>query len=526
MVKVKVTDDMPDTEKYKNELGDYFPLKYHFRVNIYKYFLKLLLHLEDHFSQYNCAVLDINLRKGFEWIDEGDDEGKKNLSLYKRPEDEDQEMEQVIEIFKKYNIRLKSKHSKAVRDGEYEEFYKNAGYYLYLYLLQRGMPAERICMLTGNGGANNISGDWERLFENAGLNPPNVFDRQECKDEENKDKSDFAKWLNDIFSHEYRFRSCVVAMSGCLLDMIDKNGIDLRQLWKEVWEENEVGLESIRHILENVIRFPLRISKSMEQDCVNIIWQLVIPWEGIKKFAFETKEDKYYRFLKITRNWLAHRRIIEISLQMTAFLFGLSLRGLFNFVSVYDRTGLSIEESKKLKQHHEEYKQWEQELLKLMKDMDDKRQEEIIFSDLSFQSFNCFCECYRLTNEEKIAFEIYNKNHEVNIYRSIIAIISASDPKFFKDIDLARIFLQSLYEISGKHKTIDQLKLLQPNDSPDNKVTIRYTGQDQYFFSKCNSRNLDRIEDKYLDGIKNILNKKIDDDLVNIKNMRKERKNN
>ena len=59
-----VTNDTSDTATFKNELNDYYPTSYHFRVNIYKYFLKLLLHLEDDFSQYNCVVLDINLGKG------------------------------------------------------------------------------------------------------------------------------------------------------------------------------------------------------------------------------------------------------------------------------------------------------------------------------------------------------------------------------------------------------------------------------------------------------------------------------
>ena len=331
MVNVKVTDDMPDTEKYKDELEDYFPKKYHFRVNIYKFFLKLLLHLEDHFSQYNCAVLDINLKKGFEWIDEGDDEDEEENSnakpLYNRPEDEEKEINLVIDILKKYNVKLKSEHAEDIKDGEYEEFYKNAGYYLYLYLLQRGMPAERICMLTGNCGANNISGDWEKLFSNAGLYSPYVFDRQECKDEEDKNETDFAKWLDGRYSNEYSFRSCAVAMSGCLWDMIEQEGIELRQVWNELWTEKEFGIESVRHILENVKRIPLRFSKDIGQEYVNIIWQLVQIWEGIKNYKFATIEDKYYRFLKTTRNCLAHRHFTSLSILMASFLLGLSFRG-------------------------------------------------------------------------------------------------------------------------------------------------------------------------------------------------------
>ena len=104
-------DDMPDNENYQKELKDYFPKPYQFRVNIYKYFLKLLLHLENHFSKYNCAVLDINLANGFNWI--GDSESDE----YFRPQNDQEEMDEVIYKLNKYNVILRILKDKISENG-------------------------------------------------------------------------------------------------------------------------------------------------------------------------------------------------------------------------------------------------------------------------------------------------------------------------------------------------------------------------------------------------------------------------
>ena len=101
-------------------------------------------------------------------------------------------------------------------------------------------------------------------------------------------------------------------------------------------------------------------------------------------------------------------------------------------------------------------------------------------------------------------------------------MIKKMDLKFFEDIDLPRIFLQCLYEVEGTRNPYDELKL---DNSFKNRTIIIYKSQDRFSFYKCNSDNLDRIEDKYLDGVKNTLKKKIYDDLLDIENRKKELKN-
>ena len=483
-----VTDDTSDTETFKSQLNDYFPESYKFRVNIYKHFLKLLLHLEDHFSQYSCAVLDINLIQGFEWINEGDEDENFNYSLlYKRPEDPDEAIDKVIEILDKYNVCLINDHKRDYKDEFYDKIYKNAGYYLYLYLLQRGMPAERICMLTGNAGSakdKNLSGKWSELFEKAGLKPPIVFDRQDVKEEKNKNKSDFSKWLDERFSNEYRFRSCVVAMSGCLLDMISKNGVKLRQIWNEVWIENEVGIESVKHILESIRKFPLRFPKGMKHEYINIIWQLVNSWEGIKNI-----DTSYYTFLKTTRNWIAHRRITELSLQIAAFLFGLSLRGFFDFTSIDDSVKLN----------YEEYKKWEGKLLNLIQKKDNEDNKSVKNNkDLSYLSLKSFQDImwrykkYCNKNQYSINKDVYSMIHELGCLKDKDIVVAT---------DLIREFLHDLCPI-----IIDRYN--NPNfEESKKKITYQFTckSDDRVIVSN-------RIEISYLESLHKTLQKAIEDE--------------
>lgn len=188
---VSVTNYTSDRETFKKQLKYYFPESYYFRVNIYKYFLKLLLHLEkeDNLSRYSCAVLDINLTNG-RWH-------SKRKSDNMRPETEEQELKCIVEILNSNNVMVRPEHylrddkknyipdSDGNKQVDKSEFYKNAGYYLYLYLLQRGMPSKRICMLTANcdegKGRENLSYEWSEVFNSAGLIAPKYYHRMQIK---------------------------------------------------------------------------------------------------------------------------------------------------------------------------------------------------------------------------------------------------------------------------------------------------------------------------------------------------------
>ena len=440
----------------------YFHPAYHFRVDIYKYFLKLLLHLEDenNFSRYSCVILDIDLQNS-SWASRkpGDD---------KRPTSQKEELEQIIKKLKDNKVTLRDEHYSIDSNGnkkvKLQDFYKNAGYYLYLYLLQKGMPADRICMLTANGGDVDINDDgktsgkqstakkWKGIFNDAGLIAPKDYDRKEIesKIKQNKDgNNSFKSWLDGKFSDKYLFRSCVVAMSGCLLEMIDKNDIKLRKIWTKEKSEKKVEaiLEYFKHILKNIRKFPLRVSNGMEHEYANIIWQLVNPWEAnLEVGQYQTYDYAYYNLLKTTRNCLAHDHKLknEFNLQITAFLFGLSLRGLFDFVN--------IDESVKDKDVYKEYIRWEkEELLKLLsnQEINIPNIREKDFPEIIFESF------------KDINNRVNNLNNDYSFDKNIPLLIkdSLGRKEKIKTTDLLRSFLHGINPIHiCKPKTEEMYK--------------------------------------------------------------------
>ena len=216
-------EKVDDPRKY---LRDYFPDKFSFRVKIEQSFFNALVHLENNFTNYSCVVLDVNFIKGFNFDELNEDDfsyeisdGLKNKKI--RFEDgeieefeslEDDEKDDIKEAIKKaaaiqrlYGILKKNniiidgaldaenifdnevidyeKISAIITDFEKsknnDDFKKNAGYYLFLYLLQRGMPQRNIAMLTGNKG--ETSAKWEEKFKAASLQSPKAFDRKQCE---------------------------------------------------------------------------------------------------------------------------------------------------------------------------------------------------------------------------------------------------------------------------------------------------------------------------------------------------------
>lgn len=500
-------NNMPDTNDYSKQKDNYFPQKYHFRIDIYKYLHKLFLHLEENFSQYTCAVLDVNFQDGFGYT-----------------KDKYNEKAEVIKKLEHYNIIVKN-----------ENFDKNAGYYIYLYLLQRGMPADRICMLTAND--SDTSEKWNNLFKNAGLKAPNPYNRfkikefynakrlQEDKDslttkgkpnKENEAENErFQDWLNKkVFTKEHRFRSCVVAISGCLLNMIENNGIKLRKLW----DNKEFNIDSCKYILHNLNKIPLRFSdKEIEYEYANIIWQLVNPWE--EKFKTDGKSEVrqrdnngklnydyiYYNLLKTTRNCLAHRHFEKLDLFFAAFLFGLSLRGLFDFTNI----------DNSVKDIYEEYKKWEDELLELLKEIDDEN------NDFNFDSKVCFLD-KKIRDKKDFSWLVLQSFQNINERVRNIKKENRSHFSFNADVsflirdafgkegninltDLLRSFMHGIYPI---YVSTPKENINQSNDLFTCKLCFKL--DEKY---KSNSEEDEKIGKRYLESIRKTLQKSIEDKL-------------
>lgn len=155
-------------------------------------------------------------------------------------------------------------------------------------------------------------------------------------------------------------------MSSCLLDIIvdQDNYKDESIRFRKIWNEKKFDIESCKYMLRNLSKISLHISKEeIGYEYAKIIWQLVNPWEEkFEKSEMTSNDCAYYNLLKTTRNCLAHRDFETFDLLLTSFLFGLSLRGLFDFSNIEK----NIEKNDSLKYSYNEYIKWENELLNLL----------------------------------------------------------------------------------------------------------------------------------------------------------------
>lgn len=432
----------------EHTVEEYFSDKQSFRVNRQKYMLKLLedLESEENFSRYSCAILDINLNKGFGYYDTIDDEEERS---------ESDELEAIENLLKRNQILIRPEHNLKQYD---DQFKKNAGYYVYLYLVNRGMPSARICMLTANAGKNlNLTGAWEGNFIKAGLKPPEAFDRSLAKfGDVKEERLKFERWLAKTLTPAFRLRSCIIGMS--------------------FYAEKLLEDETLKVHVQNLYRIPLRLSEdegTASPEFISALWQIVQPYDSKKSLSFGSLENAYQTTLTTTRNWFAHNCLKKSPpcLLTVAFLFGIGMRNLMKKrLSV---SGVDVKD----KEYRNEYRRWEDELIVLLKFLDGKVLPKIdkITSVLVMKSCKEFSDRIKnsripLTNDiSKIIHEIGQKDRDLER----------------RDTDLLRDFLHGFYPLKEGELFGNGIKF--------------------EFDKKTFNARKNKIEAQYLEAVKNTL---------------------
>lgn len=453
----------------EHEVEEYFSDKQSFRVDRQKYMLKLLENLEseENFSRYSCAILDINLNKGFGYYDTIDDEEERS---------ETEELEAIKKILERNQIKIRPEHNLDQND---DKFKKNAGYYVYLYLVNRGMPPSRICMLTANDGKNlNLTGAWKGNFESAGLRPPEAFDRPLVKLDNakpvKKERLKFEGWLAETLTPAFRLRSCIIGMSFYAEKLLDSEITKLNTESDENKSKEILHYEEIKTYVQNLYRIPLRLSQDEETaspEFISALWQIVQPYDSKESFSFGSLENAYQTTLTTTRNWFAHNCLKEVPpcFLTVAFLFGIGMRNLLKKILA---TG-----DVQNKEYRNEYRRWEDELIVLLESLDGKVLPKIdkITSKLVMKSCKEF--------SDRI------KNSRIPLMNDISKIIHEIGQKHRslerRDTDLLRDFLHGFYP-------------LKEGVFSDNG--IRFEFDEKTFNARKN-----KIEAQYLEAVKNTL---------------------
>jgi hypothetical protein len=212
----------------------------------------------------------------------------------------------------KYEDPIKSK----------SEFHENAGFYIFNDLIHLGVPAEKMCFMTGE---KNSFKNFEEKCAEIYTPKVNAFEKSD---------SDFAKlriWLKGQESDYVKLRRGII--EGCC-NYITKSLTEDKIAFNNFISENEkiVNLDEARDYLEVLEKFlPLREVNDKATLYKLLVRTLSHEWE-----AADPKKREWTGLawiMKNTRNWIVHNSTLfsDLDEKMVAYLFMVNMRLMFSF---------------------------------------------------------------------------------------------------------------------------------------------------------------------------------------------------
>lgn len=214
------------------------------------------------------------------------------------------------------------------------KFHINGGFYIFNDLIHLGVPAERMCFMSGE--KNSFKAFEEKCSE---IYIPKVkaFEKSDADYEKLRD------WIDVQGSDYAMLRRGII--EGChqlkLIIGQDEQAIQFRDFIKEA--DHEIASTDIHNYLDTLALF-LPIKEESEQS--NMQYRLFLralahEWE--EKLDPQSLKQKYgndlnhihdiYTFawlMKMTRNWVSHANLLEpLNPQIIAFLFMVNMRAMF-----------------------------------------------------------------------------------------------------------------------------------------------------------------------------------------------------
>jgi len=229
-----------------------------------------------------------------------------------------------------------------------ETFLKEAGFHLYIQLLEQGFPISHVAFLSANiGGGQQTYNAFKEKFNEARIKSPRAFEKNatntQSKAIENpfelnhERKSKLAQWLNNCETPYIKLRRGITDVCDELEKKLDedekyessssqgKRLNSLSGLKKAMANSLEIQDFNDRlYELKNIL--PLRVPKDKKNLLKRLARSVVHQWDN----PVQSKE--YGAILKTARNWLSHGDM-EISEIDVAFLFVLHARSISSTVS-------------------------------------------------------------------------------------------------------------------------------------------------------------------------------------------------
>lgn len=276
--------DAPETKiSRENSIFEVFTEKYYEYVKVIEDVEGALDFFDSKFGDFDVVVLDVNL--------------KKTMPL------KEEDKNKICERLDKEGITL-------LDDGLAD----NAGYYLYLYLLCKGFPKNRIFMRTAY--KDTLSNKWDSKFRKAGLRPPYSVDKASGSEKDLVTSIDIL--YNDINQY-YEIRRIVIEACNFWIDISDKEDCTDNILFNNVVRENNKKLswKNTKDILSELKNLcPLTKPKNEKALYLQLLKILVVPFEANINYYILNRMGNnnsvaYFNIMKLFRNWSAHNKFVE-----------------------------------------------------------------------------------------------------------------------------------------------------------------------------------------------------------------------
>lgn len=224
-----------------------------------------------------------------------------------------------------------------------EEFHKNAGFYIFNDLIHLGVPAEKMCFMTGE---DSTFGDFKTKCLEIYVPQIECFEK---RDKKGYDK--LREWLQEQESDYVKLRRGVI--EGCNhLKELSKDLTDNQLQFNEFIKRNETPVsvkDDIQSYLEILTNFlPLNEPKDKENYYKLFVRTLAHEWQAAfaKRISGRNDLSAFAAIMKVTRNWVSHDSIFNnINEQDVAFLFISNMRAMFalnNDLLAYEKQLLNL----------------------------------------------------------------------------------------------------------------------------------------------------------------------------------------
>lgn len=210
------------------------------------------------------------------------------------------------------------------------KFHENAGFYIFNDLIHLGVPAERVCFMTGE---KNSIDDFKEKCSSIYIPKVNAFEKKDAEYEK------LRIWIKSQESDYIKLRRGIIAGCQYLKEQKDKLRFD------KFCKEGKSAFLDIDDYLSTLEGFlPLREPVDKKTLLKLFIRTLSHEWEE----SVEPKEldDKgsfaFSWIMKMTRNWIAHNStaiFTDLTEQDVAYLFICNMRAMFdldNTVQIYE----------------------------------------------------------------------------------------------------------------------------------------------------------------------------------------------